>query len=481
MPPEYPPDGGPYNVPMAERFELRSPMPTSAANVYAWHARPAAFLRLQPPWERIAVQSQTGSFAEGRLDVRFRAKCIGPFQHQWQVEFFDFEPDRGFKYRQVRGPFAEWVHTHRFMPDGDRSILENVVEYRLPFGPLGHAFGAGPVDDRLRAMFEYRHALLASDLRRHGLYRDRPRLNIAITGSRGLIGSELALFLATGGHHVRRLVSGTGPVKKPDFDDGTEYELWNPQAPVDPALLDGFDAVIHLAADGISVGRWTVEKRKRILESRTIPTRHLAEAIANLPPDRRPKVFLSASAVGIYGDRADEILTEESSTGPGFLADVCKEWEAATGPAEAAGVRVVKLRIGAVLTPKDGALGKQLFAFRAGLGAVLGSGQQWMPWVTVHDVVGAIHHCLQSHELAGPVNIMAPEPVQNKTFTRTLGRVLWRPAFNWLPRPALRLMFGDIADAALLASMRGTPTKLQATDFTFDHAELEPGLRFLLG
>jgi uncharacterized protein (TIGR01777 family) len=466
---------------MPERFELRSPLPATAEDVYAWHARPAAFLRLQPPWEQIDVQSQTGSFAAGELDVRFRAKCVGPTRHQWHVQFFDFEPGRGFKYRQVRGPFAEWVHTHRFIPDGANSFIENIAEYRLPFGPVGHAFGAGPADDRLRAMFDYRHALLASDLRRHELYRDRPRMKIAITGSRGLIGSELALFLATGGHHVRRLVSGTGPVKKPDFEDGTEYVSWNPQAPVDPALLDGFDALIHLAADGISIGRWTNEKRTRILESRTIPTRHLAEALAKLPSERRPKSFLSASAVGIYGDRGDEILTEESSEGSGFLADVCKEWEAATEPAEAAGVRVVKLRIGAVLTPKDGALGKQLFAFKAGLGAVLGSGKQWMPWITVHDVVGAIHHGLMSERLAGPVNLMAPEPVRNREFTKTLGRVLWRPAFNWLPRPALKLMFGDIADAALLASMRGVPNKLVADGFTFDNTPLEAGLRFLLG
>ena len=462
-----------------ERFSMQSAIPASAAEAYAWHARPAAFLRLQPPWERIETQSQTGSFAEGRLEVRFRAKCIGPLKHSWHVEFFDFEPDRGFKYRQVSGPFAEWVHTHRFIPDGEECLLENTVEYRLPFGPFGHAFGAGIVEDRLKAMFAYRHALLASDLRRHGLYRDRPRLKIAITGSRGMIGTELAIFLATGGHEVRRLVSGS--LKPPAFDDGTKYLAWNPQAPVDPALLDGCDALIHLAADGISEGRWTAEKRKRILESRTIPTRHLGEAIAALPVDRRPKVMLSASAVGIYGDRGDEVLTEDTLPGSGFLADVCREWEAAAAPAAAAGVRVVHLRIGAVLTPKGGALGKQLPAFRAGLGAVLGTGKQWVPWVTIHDLVGAIHHAMLTEQLVGPMNLMAPEPVTNRTFTKTLGRVLWRPAFNWLPRPALKLMFGDIAEAALLASMRARPTKLEASGFTFDHAELEGGLRFLLG
>ena len=466
----------------SENFTQRSAIPASAQELYDWHARPAVIPRLQPPWERMQFGPREGTFGTDGMRVRFRARAFGPFRKSWQVELFDFEPGRGFKYRQIEGPFVEWVHTHRFIPDGEQSsCLENEVSYRLPLGPFGHAFGSGSVDDRIRAMFAYRHALTASDLRRHGLYRDRPRLKIALTGSRGLIGTELALFLATGGHDVVRLVSGSGAVSKPPFDDGTHYVGWNPQAPLDPAVLDGCDAVIHLAADGISEGRWNEAKRKKILESRTIPTRLLAEAVAKLPADRRPKAFIAASAVGIYGDRGDEILTEESTPGSGFLAEVCKEWEAATAPAAAAGVRVVNLRIGAVLTPKGGALGKQLFAFRAGLGAVLGTGKQWVPWVTVHDVVGAIHHCVQTESLSGPVNVMAPNPVSNRDFSKLLGRVLWRPVFMWLPRSVLRLMFGDIADAALLASMRGVPGKLLASGFAFDHTELESGLRFLLG
>lgn len=465
---------------MPETFTLRSAMPASAADVYAWHARPAAFLRLLPPWERITDLVQTGSFAEGRLEVAFRAPCCGPIRHTWKVEFSDFEPGCGFRYRQVRGPFADWLHTHRIIPDGERkSFLENTVEYRLPFGVFGHAFAAGPVEDRLKALFAYRHALTASDLRRHGQFRDRPRLTIALTGSHGLIGSELALFLATGGHTVRRLVSGS--FAKPAFNDGTTLHSWNPQQPVDPALLEGCDAVIHLAADGISTSRWNETKRKKILESRTIPTQLLADAIANLPPGRRPKVFLAASAVGIYGDRGDEVLTEDASAGTGFLADVCRQWEAAAAPAVSADIRTVHLRIGAVLSPKDGALGKQLFAFRAGLGAVLGSGKQWVPWIGIEDVVGAIHHCLQVESLTGPVNLMAPESVTNREFTKTLGRVLWRPAFNWLPPAALRVMFGDVADAVLLASMRGRPEKLLTSGFEFDHPNLEGSLRFLLG
>jgi uncharacterized protein (TIGR01777 family) len=465
-----------------ETFTLRSAMPVSADELYAWHARPGAFLRLNPPWETVEVTKAEGAFGIAPYRVTVRTPLVGPFKTRLGSEAYDFRPGEGFRDRQLSGPFAEWVHSHRMIPNGpDGSFLEDHIEYRLPLGPIGAAFGGGLVHDRLAAMFAYRHALTASDLRRHGMYRDRPRMKIAITGSRGLVGTDLALFLTTGGHSVVRLVSGSGPLRPPAYDDGTRYVGWNPRETVAPSVLAGCDAVVHLAGDNIAAGRWTSAKRQQIVESRTVPTRLLAESIAALPGDQRPKVFLSASAVGIYGNRGDEVLTEEAALGSGFLADVCKVWEEATRPAVAAGVRVVDLRIGVVLTPRGGALGKQLPAFRAGVGAVLGPGTQWIPWISVHDLIGAIHHILMNESVIGPVNLAAPNPVPNRTFTKTLGRVLGRPAFFWLPRPILKALFGEIADAALLASMRAIPTKLLNTGFRFDHPDLEPALRFLLG
>jgi uncharacterized protein (TIGR01777 family) len=464
-----------------ELFLLRSSMPVSAAELYDWHARPGAFLRLNPPWERVEVKATEGAFGTAPYRVTVRTPILGPIKARLVSEAFDFRPAEGFCDRQVRGPFSRWLHTHRMIPDGPAaSFLEDHIDYRLPLGPLGAVFGAGMVQDRLAAMFAYRHALTASDLRRHAAYRQRPRLKVAITGSRGMIGSDLALFLTTGGHRVVRLLSGPATAPPP-LDDGTTSVGWKPREAIDPTLLAGYDAVVHLAADNIAAGRWSPAKREQIVASRTSPTRHLAEAIAALPPGQRPKVFLSASAVGVYGDRGDEVLAESASPGTGFLADVCKGWEEATAPAAAASVRVVNLRIGVVLSPKGGALGKQLPAFRAGVGAVLGPGTQWLPWITIHDVVGAIHHAIWSDDLAGPVNLAAPNPVTNRSFTKALGRALGRPAFFWLPRSALRAMFGDIADAALLASLRAVPEKLLATGFTFDHPSLEAGLRFLLG
>jgi len=305
-----------------------------------------------------------------------------------------------------------------------------------------------------------------------------PSMTVAVTGSRGLIGSELVPFLAAAGHAVVRLV--TGPVKSPP-DDGTRWVGWDPAAGPDPAVLAGCDAVVHLAGENVAEGRWTEAKKRRILDSRAVPTRRLAEAIASLPAGRRPGVFVSASAIGFYGDRGDEELTEDSPRGAGFLADVCKAWEEAAAPAAAAGVRVVHPRIGVVLSPKGGALGAQLPAFRLGLGAVLGSGRHWLSWIAVDDTVRALHHCLTTEALAGPVNLTAPHPVTSRAFTKALGRVLGRPAVMWLPRFALRLMFGEIADAGLLASLRVLPRRLLDTGFAFGHAELEPALRALLG
>ena len=452
-------------------FTCRSEMPASAEDVFAWHTRPAAFLRIQPPWEPVEIVSKEGSFGDGHR-VTFRTSLLGPLRTTWTAELHDVELGRRFRDRQVSGPFAFWDHTHTMTPAGpDRSVLEEHVEYRLPFGGL---FGNGLVRRRLAAMFAYRHAVTSSDLRRLGPQRDRP--TVAVTGSRGLVGTELTHFLTTGGYPVVRFVRGAP--KPAAWDDGTRSVAWDPNAPVDPAALDGVDAVIHLAGENIGAGRWNASRKQAILESRTGPTRRLAEAVAK---SGRVKVLVSASAVGIYGDRGDEELEESSPPGDGFLADVCRAWEAATEPAERAGVRVVRLRIGIVLSPKGAALAAQLPAFRAGAGAMLGSGKQWVAWVTVNDLVGAIHHALTTESLTGPVNATAPHPVTNREFGRVLARVLRRPYLMTLPGPVLRLLFGEMAEAAMLASTKARPRKLLDSGFAFDHADLEPALRFLLG
>ncbi|MGL6097618.1 MAG: TIGR01777 family oxidoreductase, partial [Fimbriiglobus sp.] len=333
--------------------------------------------------------------------------------------------------------------------------------------------GGGFVRGKLEKMFAYRHAVTASDLRRHGRFCDRPRLTVAVTGSTGLVGSDLVPFLTTGGHTVVRLVRKPRPTEP---DDGTTARIWNPDAP-DPAIFDGIDAVIHLAGENVAEGRWNAAKKARIRDSRVGPTRRLAEEAAKAGVKR----FVAASAIGFYGDRGDEELDETSPRGTGFFPDTCEAWDADTRAATAAGVRVANVRVGVVLTPKGGALGKQLPAFRAGGGAVLGAGTQWIPWVTAHDLIGAFHFALMSDDVTGPVNAVSPHPVTNREFGRVLAKVLGRPYLLTAPTPVLRLMFGEMTDAVLLASTRVLPRRLTASGFAFDHPDLEPALRFLLG
>jgi uncharacterized protein (TIGR01777 family) len=297
-------------------------------------------------------------------------------------------------------------------------------------------------------------------------------MRVLISGSSGLVGSALIPSLVQGGHTVVRLArSGTG---------GTDRILWNPAAKeIAPASIKGFDAVVHLAGENIAGARWTEERKRKIRDSRTPPTRLLSGALARL--EQPPRVLICASAIGYYGNRGSEILNEQSKAGTGFLAEVCREWEDATSPAVEKGIRVVHLRIGLVLSPKGGALAKMLPPFQLGLGGPLGDGSQFMSWIAIDDLVGAIQHLLTAETLNGPVLAVSPNPVTNREFTKTLGHVLSRPAFIPVPAFALRLAFGEMADALLLASTRARPERLLESGYQFLFPELEAALRHVLG
>ena len=297
-------------------------------------------------------------------------------------------------------------------------------------------------------------------------------MDVLISGSRGLIGSALVPALEEGGSQVRRLV-------RSGRSSGDEVR-WDPSTgTIDAAGLEGIGAVIHLAGESIAEGRWTPAKKARILDSRVQGTRLLSETVAGLP--RPPRVIVSASAVGYYGDRGNELLREDSGSGSDFLARVCREWEAAADPARGAGIRVVHPRIGILLSPEGGALGRTLPIFRLGAGGRIGSGRQYWPWVALDDVVGAILHALSAESLEGPVNVGSPNPLINAEYTKTLGKVLNRPTIFPLPAPAARLMLGEVADALLLASQRMEPAKLKESGYEFRYPELEGALRHLLG
>ncbi|HXK08581.1 MAG TPA: TIGR01777 family oxidoreductase [Vicinamibacteria bacterium] len=296
-------------------------------------------------------------------------------------------------------------------------------------------------------------------------------MRVSVTGSSGLIGTALVRLLTSEGHEVGRVFRSPTAVGAWRWDPAAGH--------VDARAVNGADVVVHLAGENIASGRWSSARKARIRESRERGTRVVAEAVAGADP--RPRVLVCASAMGFYGDRGDERLTESSAPGQGFLADVSRAWEDACAPARDQGVRVVNLRFGIVLSPTGGALARMLLPFRLGAGGVVGTGRQWWSWVSLDDVVGAIRHALTTPGLVGPVNVVAPNPVTNAEFTRTLGRVLARPTFFPVPAAAARLALGEMADALLLASARIVPQRLEATGYVFRHPELEGALRHLLG
>jgi uncharacterized protein (TIGR01777 family) len=284
-----------------------------------------------------------------------------------------------------------------------------------------------------------------------------------------LIGAALIPTLEARGYSVTRLVRTREPRDGP--------LAWDPTQPLRPESVSGFDVVIHLAGEPVAT-RWTEEKKKRILDSRVLGTAHLSEALAKTA--HPPRVLISGSAIGYYGDRGEEVLREDSPSGTGFLPEVCRQWEAATKPAANAGIRTIQIRTGIVLSAQGGALKKMLLPFRLGLGAQIGNGRQWMSWIHIEDLVGAIHLALDSNSVAGPVNLVAPEPVRNSEFTKTLAGVLSRPAIFRIPAFAVRLVFGEMAEEVLLADQRVEPAKLVARGYQFKYRNLRNALESIL-
>ena len=296
-------------------------------------------------------------------------------------------------------------------------------------------------------------------------------MKILIAGASGLVGTALVSKLKAAGAEVTPLVRAAAKFG--------EIE-WHPdRGSIDAPALEGFDAVVNFSGDGIANGRWTEEKKRRILDSRVNGTRLLSETIANL--GRKPATFINASAIGFYGSRGNELVDEESGPGEGFLANVCRQWESATAPAEQAGIRIVKLRLGVILTPDGGIMGSMLRPFKLGLGGKVGSGEQVISWVAMDDVVAAIDFIIQNDSLRGPINVVAPQPVTNEEFTKILGSVLSRPTFMAMPAFAARLVFGEMADEMMLSSTRVAPKVLNDAGFRFQYPELEGAVRAMLG
>ena len=453
------------------RFEKTLHVPVPVRELFAWHARRGAVDRLVPPWEGVVVESFERGIEDGRVVFRMPAP-LGFLR--WVARHEDFVADRRFCDVQERGPFARWRHEHLFEPDGlAGSCLTDRIEYALPMGRVGALLGGRMVRRKLDRMFSFRHRRTAGDLERHaGRGAGATPLAVALTGTGGLVGRALAAFLSTGGHRVVRLVRRDAR--------GPDEVRWEPREGVrDLKALEGLDAVVHLAGAGIADRRWSAARKAELVESRVGATERLARSFAHLAAP--PKTWIGASAVGVYGDRGDEVLDESSALGTGFLADLGRAWEAASAAVTAVGTRVVHARLGVVVGAAGGALKRMRTPFRLGLGGPLGGGRQWVSWIALDDVLGAMLALLDAPTLHGPVVLSSPNPVTQRELAMTLGRVLHRPAFAPMPAAVARILFGEVADALLLSSQRARPTRLEASGFSFRLPRLEDALRFELG
>jgi uncharacterized protein (TIGR01777 family) len=451
-------------------FTKRSTMPVTAAALAAYHEQPGALDRLVPPWENVRVLEREGDCYEGRVLLSVPA---GPFRLRWEAVHSGGVRGSYFIDRQASGPFATYQHRHSFIaPESlstapQTSELDDTIEWTAPFGALGAAIGG--IQKRLDSGFAFRHVRTAEDLRRHAEFPRGP-LRILVSGASGLVGKHLIPFLTVGGHTVIRLVRRAPKSGEAFWDPATNA--------IDLGGVGEIDAVIHLSGESVSK-RWTEARKAEILRSREQSTLLLANAIAKLP--KKPEVFVSASAVGWYGNRGTERMTETSTSGTtGFLPEVCRRWEAATEPARVAGIRTVNLRIGVVVSARGGALAELLPPVRAGVGGVVGSGEQMFPWIAIDDLVHLIHWLLGA-DLAGPVNATAPNPVNNRQFMTEVGKAVHRWTIFPLPAPIVRLMFGKMGQEVLLEGQNAVPERALAAGFRFTFDTLDSALRWELG
>ncbi len=453
-------------------FERTLDLPVSCEQAFAWHARAGAFPRLTPPWQDTRVTEQT--FAPGadtlladgglaRLSIP-----VGPIRVSWTARHTGYIPGRQFVDTMEGGPFTRWVHTHRFEPTPGGCRLIDHIDYDLGVAGL---VVSGKMAGDLDRLFRFRHARTAGDLAAHA--RHPGGGTVAITGATGLLGTALGAFLTTGGHPVRRFGR-----------KGNDGDIrWDPASgSIDTDKLAGVDTVVHLAGASIAE-RWTDAHKAEVMESRKLGTRLISKALADRARagNGGPRTLVSASAVGIYGDRDDEELSEASAPGSGFAAEVCKVWEASTAEAEDAGIRVVHVRLGVVLSARGGALVQMLPPFRAGVGGPVGTGRQWLPWVAEDDVLDAILMAMNDDGLRGPINVVSPGIARQRDFAGALGKALGRPSVVPAPAFAIRALFGEMGQELLLAGQHVLPERLRNAGYTWRRPDLQDALAWELG
>jgi uncharacterized protein (TIGR01777 family) len=438
--------------------------------LFAWHARDGAISRLTPPWAPLKMIWRSGHGIQKGVKIAFRISLF-KVSMIWEAEHIEYLENKVFKDRQVKGPFSKWEHTHRFIAHGPQnSIMEDKVEFKLPFGFLSRPFYRFAKKEFER-MFRYRHRVLKYDLENH--VDKTPKKTILISGSSGTMGSILVPLLRTLGHDVIRLVRKKENLLKDEL-------FWDPYKGILNLENKGpIDAVINLNGVDISRGRWTKKQKQRIIDSRVFPTRLLVEKIKDL--DHKPEVFISSSAIGFYGEREDKTLNETSKMGDCFISRVCKKWEHASMDAQKAGIRTIQLRTGVVLTPAGGALKRMELPFKTGCGVRLSHGRQYMSWISMDDAVSGILYILGHEKIRGPVNLVSPNPVNNKTFSKILAGIFSKKVLFVMPRFIALALWGELGKETLLTSTRVKPEKLLVNGFSFQHESLLPALKDMLG
>ncbi len=447
----------------SKQLSFQLELPVCVQDAFAWHMRKGALERLMPPW----IQARP-LFPPGRPDEEGSQVGIevarGPLRFRWLLEHAQYVKDQEFTDIQLKGPFRSYSHCHRFLPlTPSTSILRDEITFET-------AYFGNRVTRELSRYFSWRHATLHRDLECYARYPKTP-LRILLSGSNGFIGGGLVYFLRTLGMEVVRLVRR----KTADCPDAI---CWDAESGTfQKEDFEGFDGVIHLSGANIAEKRWSGQQKQKLFQSRCRDTWVLSQVLSRL--EQPPQTVICASAVGFYGDRGEETLTEQSPQGVGFLADLCGKWEQSLQATQARGVRVVHARFGQVLGMRGGVLKKMLPLFRLGLGGRLGSGQQWVSWMEIDDLYAALYHILRTESLSGVVNCVAPQPLRQGEFAALFARAIHRPMWGHLPAGLLKWVMGEMAEELLLASAKVQPVKLMETGYAFRHPNLSSVLEYI--
>lgn len=447
-------------------FSYQTTMGFPAQDVFSWYMRPGALFRLMPPWRKTKLLFHEGGPDEEGSRVGIQVQ-FGGVWWKWVLQHRGIVPGKEFSDCQVKGPFAHYCHQHRVDPvDNQSCCVMDKITYRpplnLPMPGIEAEFGK---------LFRWRHQILQGDLELISRYQTKP-MRILLSGATGLIGRSMEALLGTAGHDTVRLVRNHGMVSRHAIH-------WDPvRGNFSKEDFEGFDAVIHLAGENIAAGRWTKKRKNRLFLSRCRDTWLLSQILSR--SERPPKIVICASALGFYGNRGNEEVTEMSPKGEGFLADLCGKWEDATQAIQSRGSRVIHARFGVVLSAAGGMLQKSLLPFKLGLGGKLGPGDQMMSWIGIDDVIGALYHVLMTESIQGPINVTAPKPVTQAEFSCMLARKLGRPMLLSLPAWVLRSLLGEMADELLLSSSRVIPKKLMETGYVFRYPDLAQALEYVM-